>query len=169
MSLTIAIRFLTGRAHLHPWQSHHSEGPVDWPPSQWRMLRALVAVAGRGLTSLPDPDWYVDPGKRPRATNKMPERIWPPEGYSSLPDYWNSSERDEIPLCRLADLLAALSSAPSIWLPRTSGGHTRQYFPIHDARIVKSTGSAVFDTFATIAKEQPLLFSWPSVGLDEQQ
>src|SRR5580658_7851924 len=56
MSVAISIRFLTGRAHLHPWQSHHSEGRVEWPPSQWRLLRAVVAVAGRGLTSLPYPD-----------------------------------------------------------------------------------------------------------------
>ena len=53
MSLTISIRFLTGRAHLHPWQTHHSEGRVEWPPSPWRLLRTFVAVAGRGLTSLP--------------------------------------------------------------------------------------------------------------------
>src|SRR4051812_9511251 len=56
MSVTISVRFLTGRAHLHPWQTHHSEGRVEWPPSSWRLLRALVAVAGRGLTSLPYPD-----------------------------------------------------------------------------------------------------------------
>lgn len=56
MPLSISIRFLTGRAHLHPWQAHHSEGRVEWPPSSWRLLRALVAIAGRGLTTLPLPD-----------------------------------------------------------------------------------------------------------------
>ena len=169
MSLTISIRFLTGRAHLHPWQSHHSEGQVEWPPSQWRLLRAIVAVAGRGLTLLPDPDWFVDPGKRLRPTKKTPEPIWPPQGYSSRTDYWSGSEPDEIPLSRLTGLLDALSGIPSIWPPRMSGGHTRQYFPIHKDGIVKNTGSAVFDTFASIAKDQPLLFHWPEVRLDQQQ
>ena len=79
------------------------------------------------------------------------------------------AEDDEIPLSRLAGLLAALSPTPSIWLPRTSGGHTRQYFPIHEAGITKNTGSAVFDTFATVAKDQPLLFHWPETILDDQQ
>jgi CRISPR-associated protein Csb2 len=141
MSLTISIRFLTGRAHLHPWQSHHSEGRVEWPPSQWRLLRAIVAVAGRGLTSLPHPD-------------EVP-----------LPDV----HEDKISLSRLAAILSALSRTPFVWLPRTSGGHTRQYFPIHEAGVVKNTGSAVFDTFATIAKNLPILFDWPEVSLDKQQ
>jgi CRISPR-associated protein Csb2 len=168
MSLIISIRFLAGRAHLHPWQTHHSEGRVDWPPSPWRLLRAIVAVAGRGLTSLPAPDWFVDPGKKPRATKKGSQPVWPPPGYCSLPDEWNRDGCDEIPLSQLTALLAAITTTPAIWLPRTSGGHTRQYFPIHNAGVVRNTGSAVFDTFATIAKDQPLLFQWPEVSLDEQ-
>jgi hypothetical protein len=72
MSLSISIRFLTGRSHLHPWQTHHSEGRIEWPPSHWRLLRALVAVAGRGLTSLPYPDFIVDPGKKPKPTRPLP-------------------------------------------------------------------------------------------------
>jgi CRISPR-associated protein Csb2 len=76
---------------------------------------------------------------------------------------------DEVPLSRLAELLYALSATPTIWLPKTSGGHTRQYFPIHSAGMVKNTGSAVFDTFATVRKDQPLLFHWPNSNLSEQQ
>ncbi|MFH0900265.1 MAG: type I-U CRISPR-associated protein Csb2, partial [Pseudomonadota bacterium] len=76
---------------------------------------------------------------------------------------------DEIPLSRLTRLLHAVSVPPTIWLPKTSGGHTRQYFPIHEGGMIKNTGSAVFDTFATIRKDQPLLFHWPSQELDEHQ
>ena len=148
MSLSISIRFLSGRAHLHPWQTHHSEGRVEWPPSQWRLLRALVAVAGRGLTSLPDPDFVGDSG--------------------SLPDSWHGDDADEMPLSHLARLLHVLSTPPTIWLPKTSGGHTRQYFPIHEGGMVKSTGSAVFDTFAAVRKDRPLLFHWPDLDLDEE-
>jgi CRISPR-associated protein Csb2 len=152
MNFAISIRFLTGRAHLHPWQSHHSDGRAEWPPSQWRLLRAFVAVAGRGLTSLPQSD------------DIQPRHQGPP-----APGAITDASDDEIPLSRLAGLLGALSAIPSIWLPRTSGGHTRQYFPIHEAGIVKNTGSAVFDTFATVAKNQPLFFHWPEVSLDPQQ
>ncbi len=168
MSVTISIRFLTGRAHLHPWQTHHSEGRVEWPPSPWRLLRALVAVAGRGLTTLPHPDFIVDLGKRPKATKKDPDPVWPPAGYRPLPDDWHGQSSDEIPLSRLAELLSALSATPTIWLPKTGGGHTRQYFPIHEGGMVKPTGSAVFDTFTALHKKQPLCFHWRDLRLDER-
>ena len=145
MSLSISIRFLSGRAHLHPWQTHHSEGKVEWPPSHWRLLRALVAVAGRGLTSLP------------------------PNDYQTLADNWfGGDEADELPISRLGALLAQLASVPEIWLPKTSGGHTRQFFPIHEGKIVKPSGSAVFDTFAVVQKAQPLVFHWPSCELVDE-
>lgn len=169
MSLTISIRFLTGRAHLHQWQSHHSEGRVEWPPSHWRLLRALVAVAGRGLTSLPAPDGFADPGARPKPKKKDPDPVWPPVVYRSLPVDTSADSEDPIPVCRLVHLLDTLAATPVIWLPRTSGGHTRQYFPIHEAGMVKNTGSAVFDTFAAISKNQPLLFHWSAVDLDAEQ
>jgi len=142
MSLTTSIHFLTGRAHLHPWQTHHSEGRVEWPPSPWRLLRALVAVAGRGLTTLP---------------------------LALEPCALEDEDSDLITLSRLTDLLCALSTAPTIWLPKTSGGHTRQYFPIHEGGVVVNTGSAVFDTFAVVLKEQPVLFHWPVLELDAQR
>lgn len=168
MPLSVSIQFLTGRAHLHPWQAHHSEGRVEWPPSHWRLLRALVGIAGRGLTSLPTSDYLVDPGKKTKPNKKNPNPAWPPGGYASLPDQWHGEGADEIPLSRLARLLKTLAATATIWLPKTAGGHTRQYFPIHDAGIVKNTGSAVFDTFATVRKDQPLVFHWPTVDLDAQ-
>jgi hypothetical protein len=128
MPLYISIRFLTGRAHLHHWHAHHSDGKVDWPPSPWRLLRALVAAGGTGLTSLPEP---LD------------------ESISDTVD-------DPLPISRLADVLAMLAALPKIWLPRTGGGHTRQFLP----KEFKSTGSAVFDTFATVSKETPIIFEW---------
>ena len=69
MPLYISIRFLTGRAHLHHWHAHHSDGKVDWPPSPWRLLRALVAAAGTGLTSLPEP---LDERLSDTADDQMP-------------------------------------------------------------------------------------------------
>jgi CRISPR-associated protein Csb2 len=220
MSLTISIRFLTGRAHLHPWQTHHSEGRVEWPPSQWRLLRALVSVAGRGLTSLPYPDDVPPPRpdlklavaemsslknrgvptdakkklsfSKPTKTLTLKESLthseadaWkmanPGDEFASALDQLRELdaapepvaladvEADKIALSRMAGLLHTLSKTPTIWLPMTAGGHTRQYFPIHSGGMVKNTGSAVFDTFATIRKDQPLLFHWAAVELSDQQ
>lgn len=43
MSLALSISFPAGRYHATPWGSHINEGQVEWPPSPWRILRALVA------------------------------------------------------------------------------------------------------------------------------
>lgn len=163
---TIAIRFLTGRAHLHPWGTHPNEGRAEWPPSPWRLLRAQVAVAGQGLTTLPPWDYRADPGRKPRASKKNPNSVWPPGGYEPLPDEWfkaGSGEPDDVlPVSRLTSLLEALSSPPEIWIPRTTFGHTRQYFPIHEGGSVRLTGSPVLDTFSVVDRDQPLVFHWPA-------
>lgn len=41
----LEIRFLTGRFHGNRWQNAHNEGVPEWPPSPWRLLRALVSAA----------------------------------------------------------------------------------------------------------------------------
>lgn len=40
----LQIRFPAGRYHSTAWGSHVNEAVVEWPPSPWRILRALVAT-----------------------------------------------------------------------------------------------------------------------------
>ncbi len=40
----ISLKFPAGRFHATPWGRHVNEGAVEWPPSPWRFLRALVAT-----------------------------------------------------------------------------------------------------------------------------
>ncbi len=47
--IAISFRFLAGRFHATPWGRHVNEGVPEWPPSPWRILRALVAVWKRTL------------------------------------------------------------------------------------------------------------------------
>lgn len=42
--LAIAFQSLTGRWHATPWGHHVNEGLVEWPPSPWRLMRALIAT-----------------------------------------------------------------------------------------------------------------------------
>lgn len=44
MPVTIAFRFPLGRYHATPWDRTVNEGAVEWPPSPWRLLRALVST-----------------------------------------------------------------------------------------------------------------------------
>jgi CRISPR-associated protein Csb2 len=53
MSVSVAIRFPAGRFHATPWGHHVNEGLPEWPPSPWRLVRALVAVWKRKLAGQP--------------------------------------------------------------------------------------------------------------------
>ncbi len=44
MALTISIQFPWGRFHATPWERSANEADPEWPPSPWRLLRALYAT-----------------------------------------------------------------------------------------------------------------------------
>lgn len=52
---TLRLRFPGGRYHATPWGHHVNEGQIEWPPSPWRILRALVACgfASQGWREIP--------------------------------------------------------------------------------------------------------------------
>lgn len=54
MALTIGISFPGGRFHATPWGRHVNEAQPEWPPSPWRILRALVAAWKRKLNYDPE-------------------------------------------------------------------------------------------------------------------
>lgn len=41
---TLILRFPGRRYHATPWGHHVNEGQIEWPPSPWRLLRALLAT-----------------------------------------------------------------------------------------------------------------------------
>lgn len=42
--LAIELTFPGGRYRATPWDAHVNEGVTEWPPSPWRILRALIAT-----------------------------------------------------------------------------------------------------------------------------
>lgn len=50
---TLIFQFPGRRYHATPWGHHVNEGLIEWPPSPWRLLRALLSV---GYTALHWPD-----------------------------------------------------------------------------------------------------------------
>jgi CRISPR-associated protein Csb2 len=42
--IVLELRFPAGRYHATPWGRHVNEGAVEWPPSPWRIVRALIAT-----------------------------------------------------------------------------------------------------------------------------
>src|ERR1700722_4523684 len=54
MPTLIKLNFPAGRYHATPWGRHVNEGVAEWPPSPWRLLRAIVAVWKRTYSDLPE-------------------------------------------------------------------------------------------------------------------
>lgn len=50
----LAFAFDLGRYHATPWGTHVNEGAIEWPPSPWRILRALYAAARTNLELAPE-------------------------------------------------------------------------------------------------------------------
>lgn len=71
--VTIGIRFLAGRYHATPWGRHVNEGVPEWPPSPWRILRALVGTGKRRRVSDEDLAGLVE-------ALSAPPRIYLPAG-----------------------------------------------------------------------------------------
>lgn len=54
MATTLAFRFPLGRYHANPWDRAVNEGASEWPPSPWRILRALLATWHTRWPDLPE-------------------------------------------------------------------------------------------------------------------
>ncbi|MEX1027463.1 MAG: type I-U CRISPR-associated protein Csb2 [Candidatus Paceibacterota bacterium] len=52
--IAIQLRFPTGKYHATPWGRQVNEGAVEWPPSPWRLLRALLAVWHHKFSDVPE-------------------------------------------------------------------------------------------------------------------
>jgi CRISPR-associated protein Csb2 len=91
----LAIRFDLGRYHANPWGSHVNDAAVEWPPSPWRILRALYAAArtnvglaelrpaiDRGLQKLADagpPVFELPPARAGHTRHYMPDASYSAE------------------------------------------------------------------------------------------
>ncbi|MCC7106219.1 MAG: type I-U CRISPR-associated protein Cas5/Cas6 [Chloroflexi bacterium] len=51
--IVMAFRFTARGFHATQWGRHVNEGVPEWPPSPWRLLRALVAVWMRTMPEVP--------------------------------------------------------------------------------------------------------------------
>lgn len=51
--IAIQLQFPTGKLHATPWGRQVNEGAVEWPPSPWRLLRALLAVWHHKFPDIP--------------------------------------------------------------------------------------------------------------------
>jgi len=86
--LCLEIEFPAGRYHATPWGAHVNEGRVEWPPSPWRLLRALLSV---GYTRL----WN---GDVPEAARLFLEKLGRALPHYDLPPSVRGHSRHYMPV-----------------------------------------------------------------------
>lgn len=91
---TMVLRFPGGRYHATPGGHHVNEGLVEWPPSPWRLVRALIAC---GYTTQ---HWTEVPAEGRRLVEALSDSL--PE--YRLPKAALGHSRHYMPTTRLDDL-----------------------------------------------------------------
>ena len=88
----IELQFPAGRYHATPWGRNVNEGEVEWPPSPYRLARALVDVWKRRR-----PDWREERVKCLLEALSAPVRFYlPPASAAHTRSYLSSNERDPL-------------------------------------------------------------------------
>lgn len=82
--VAIELTFLTGRFHATPWSRHVNEGVPEWPPSPWRLLRALLSV---GYRCLPDANEALVQGLLRKLALCPPSFCLPQASHTSTQHY----------------------------------------------------------------------------------
>jgi CRISPR-associated protein Csb2 len=102
----IAIRFIAGGYHATPWGHHVNEGVAEWPPSPWRLLRALISSWKRTMPAVPEervrhliaalsapPSFWLPPAVLTHTRYYMPKRS--PRDRTMVFDSYIALSRDE--------------------------------------------------------------------------
>jgi CRISPR-associated protein Csb2 len=85
VTTTLALRLPWGRYHATPWDKSANEAEVEWPPSPWRLLRALYSS---WKTNCPDLD--------DKAVEALLEALTEPPRYL-LPPFTRAHSRHYLP------------------------------------------------------------------------
>ena len=103
--VAIAIRFIEGRYHATPWgENPAATEQAEWPPSPWRLLRALAAV------------WFAHNGLGipPQRLKALLSALWPVPSFVLPPARFSFTEHyhpqaKSMPFERKARLKVSLS------------------------------------------------------------
>jgi CRISPR-associated protein Csb2 len=89
----LIFRFPGRRYHATPWGHHVNEGLIEWPPSPWRLLRALIAT-GYGACG-----W--DGGNPPAVARSLIEKLARVDPKYRLPPAVGTHSRHYMPTAML--------------------------------------------------------------------
>ncbi|MBX3025227.1 type I-U CRISPR-associated protein Cas5/Cas6 [bacterium] len=111
---TLLLRFPGGRYHATPWGSHVNEGLIEWPPSPWRVVRALLAT---GYTKL---GWTSD--RPPPDAQALMEKLAATLPRYRLPPAVGTHSRHYMPVGTLDKGRERTTLVFDTWAQIASGG-----------------------------------------------
>lgn len=92
---TLLLRFPAGRYHATAWGHHVNEGLIEWPPSPWRLLRALLAA---GYSKM---HWPA--AGPPDVARRLIEKLASVQPAYKLPAATGAHSRHYMPMARFKD------------------------------------------------------------------
>ncbi len=105
--------------------------------------------------------WHATPWGRQVNEGAVEWPLSPWRILRALLAVWHHKCHD-VPEKQMRRLIATLTPPPRFHLPPASQGHTRHYMPTANDKKTK-----IFDTFITLAPEDPIIIVWPDVDLDD--
>jgi CRISPR-associated protein Csb2 len=119
--IAIELRFPANRFHATPWGRHVNEGAVEWPPSPYRLLRALYDAWKRKHAEAPES--AIEELLRALAAETPSYRL-PLATASHTRSYLNSNTFDPTEKSLIFDGFVALSPGATLWMTWPNGGLT---------------------------------------------
>ena len=110
--LVIELRFTTGRYHATQWGRNVNEGEAEWPPSPWRLVRALVDVRQRRAPELPEERL----GRVLRALARPPKMYLPPSRRSHVRYWYSANEKNPDSRNKVFDAFVVVDPQTSVFL-----------------------------------------------------
>jgi CRISPR-associated protein Csb2 len=110
---TIELRFPAQRFHATPWGRHVNEGAVEWPPSPYRMVRALYDAWQRKLSDV-SKSAMADLLRALAA--EAPSYLLPPATASHTRSYLNSNTFDPTEKSLIFDAFVATAPGASLFV-----------------------------------------------------
>jgi len=121
--ICLQLRFPTGRYHATPWGHHVNEGQVEWPPSPWRLLRALLST---GYTHLA---WWKEESLPEIAVSLFEKLASVPPSYT-LPEAGLAHSRHYMPLAKFKSGKEDTTLVFDAWARIPAGGKIEVFWPV---------------------------------------
>ena len=159
----IAVHFPFGRYHATRWGTHVNEAEIDWPPSPWRVLRALLAGALEAAGGADGPTAAARAGLVALTNAPPPGYELPPARQAHTRHYLPLSKRDESAMVLDAFVAFGDERELRIWWEADLPGEQREALT-HAVGHVRHLGrsESICEARVLGAAEHPVALSaWP--------